>query len=262
MRDIFLVILVLASAGVAVRKPVYGMLLFVAFGIINPQGFTWGFGRSFPIAMIMAGATVFGYLVSPEPKRFPKQREVWMLLGVWFFFVVSTVVAYVPYMGGTSDDALAQLITVSKILVMVYLSMSILNTKERVQLLLKVVALSIGLLAVKGGLFGIVSGGSEIVWGPPGSFLYANNAIGLAMAMNVPLLYYLIQSESNRWLTRIMWVMLGMSIPAIVCTFSRGAWLGLAAAVGLILLKSRYKSLILMSGAASVVFVLLFIPFL
>ena len=262
MRDIFLVLLVLVSAGVAVKKPVYGMLLFVAFGIINPQGFTWGFGRTFPIAMIMAGATAFGYMASPEPKRFPKQREVWMLLAVWFLFIVSTAVAYFPYRGYTSDAALVQLIIVSKILIMVYLSMSILCTKERVQLLIKVVALSIGLLAIKGGLFGILSGGSKIVWGPPGSFLYANNAIGLAMAMNVPLLYYLIQVETNRWIYRLMWMMLGLSVPAIVCTFSRGAWLGLAAAVGLILLKSRYKALIVIGSAACLVFALLFLPFL
>ena len=262
MRDIALVILVFGSVVVAIRKPAYGMLLFVAFGIINPSSFAWGFGRSIPVAMIMAAATLAGFVVSPEPKRFPRQREVWMLLGIWFLFVVSTAFAYFPYRYWLSDTALAQLILVSKILVMVYLSMALLNTKERVQLLVKVVALSIGFFAIKGGVFGILTGGSQLVWGPEGSFLYANNAIGLALAMNVPLLYYLIQLESKPWIRWLMWIMLGMSVPAVVCTFSRGAWLGLAAAIGLILIKSKYKVLIGIGGAACVLSALLFLPFL
>ena len=200
MRDIALVILVFGSVVVAIRKPAYGMLLFVAFGIINPSSFAWGFGRSIPVAMIMAVATLAGYVVSPEPKRFPRQREVWMLLGLWFLFVVSTAFAYFPYNFYFSDTALSEFILVSKILVMVYLSMALLNTKERVQLLIKVVALSIGFFAIKGGVFGILSGGSQLVYGPEGSFLYANNSIGLALAMNVPLLYYLIQLESKPWM--------------------------------------------------------------
>ncbi len=262
MRDIALVILVLGSAVVALRKPAYGMLLFVAFGIINPQGFTWGFGRTFPIAMIMAVATLVGWFISPEPKRFPHQREVWMLLGLWLFFVVSTAFAYIPYREWISDAALAQLIYISKIFLMIFLSMSLLGTKERMQLLMKVVALSIGILSVKGGLFGILTGGSQIVWGPPGSFLYANNAIGLAMAMNVPFLYYLSQIESNAWICWVMRGMLVMSIPAIICTFSRGAWLGLFAAIGLILIKSKHKFLIGVGGVACVLALLLFLPLL
>ena len=262
MRDILLVILVLGSAAVAFKKPVYGMVLFVVFGIINPQGFTWGFGRSFPIAMIMAMATAVGYMVSPEQKQFPRQREVVMLLGLWFLFTVSTAVAYVPHRGWQSEAALSQLIYVSKIFIMIFLSMSILYSDERVKLLMKAVALSIGVLAAKGGIFAILTAGGELVWGPPNSFLHANNAIGLAMAMNVPLLYYLIQLETKPWLRKIMWIMLGLSVPAIVCTFSRGAWLGLVAAVGLILLKSKYKVFVGIGGAACVLSLLLVLPFM
>lgn len=262
MRDIALVILVFGSVVVAIRKPAYGMLLFVAFGILNPSSFTWGFGRSIPVAMIMAVATLAGYVVSPEPRRFPQQREVWMLLGLWFFFVVSTVFAYFPHRGWVSDAAVTQLIDVSKIFAMVYLSMALLNKVELVQLLMKVVALSIGFFAMKGGIWGILIGGSQIVYGPESSFLFSNNAIGLAMAMNVPLLYYLIQLESKLWVRWLMWGMLVLSIPAVVCTFSRGAWIGLAAAFGLILMKSKHKILIGLGGAACVLPVLLVLPFL
>ncbi len=259
MRDVALVILVLSAAMVAFRKPVYGMLIFVAFGIVNPQSFTWGFGRTFPLAQITALATIAGYFLSSEPKRFPNQRETWMLLGLWLFYCISTADAIFPDRGWISKEALDRLKYVSKILLMIGLSMSILYTKERIQLLMKVIALCIGLFALKGGLWSLLTGFQYIVWGPPGTFLHANNSIGLAMAMNVPLLFYLIKVESNTWIRRIMWAMLIFSVPAILGTFSRGAWLGLAAATGLILLKSQYKILIAMAG---LIFVLLFLPLL
>ena len=259
MRDIALVLIVLAGAAVALRKPVYGMLIFVAFGIINPQSFTWGFGRSFPLAQITAIATIVGYFISPEQKRFPRQREVWMLFGVWIFFAISTADAVIPDRGWVSNLAWNRFIYVSKILMMIVLSLSILYTKERIQLLMKVISLSIGLFAAKGGAWSILTGFSELVYGPAKTFLHANNSIGLAMAMNVPLLFYLIKVESNPWLRRVMWIMMVLSYPAVLGTFSRGAWLGLAAATGLILLKSKYKFLI---GTAGLAFVVLIFPLL
>ncbi len=259
MRDVALVILVLAGAVVAFRRPVYGMLIFVGFGIVNPQAFTWGFGQTFPLAQITALATIAGYVLSNEPKRFPHQRETWMLLALWLFYCISTADAVFPDRGWISTEALARFKYVSKILLMIGLSMSILYTKERIQLLMKVIALCIGLFALKGGLWSLATGFQFIVWGPPRTFLHANNSIGLAMAMNVPLLFYLIKVESNVWLRRIMWAMLVLSVPAILGTFSRGAWLGLTAATGLILLKSKYKILI---GMAGLIFILLFLPLL
>lgn len=259
MRDIALVMMVFAGAVVAFRKPVYGMLIFIAFGIVNPQAFTWGFGKTFPLAQITAIATISGYLLSTDVKRFPRQRETWMLIGIWIFFAISTIDAIIPDRGWISELAAKRFIYVTKILFMIGLSMSLLYTKERIQLLMKVIALCIGLFAIKGGLFSIATGFTGIVWGPPRTFLHANNSIGLAMAMNVPLLFYLSKLETNTWIRRLMFVMLVFSFPAVLGTFSRGAWLGLTAATGLIILKSKYKVLI---GMASLVFILVFLPML
>ena len=259
MRDVILVLIVLVAAVVAFRKPVYGMFIFVAFGIINPQSFTWGFGKTFPLAQITAIATISGYLLSSEPKRFPKQRETWMLLGLWLLYCISTIDAIFPHRGWVSDLAFDRFKYVSKILLMIGLSMSLLYTKERIQLLMKVIALCIGFFAVKGGIWAIATGFTGIVWGPPRTFLYANNSIGLAMAMNIPLLFYLIKVETNPWIRRLMWVMLGFSYPAILGTFSRGAWLGTIAATMLILMKSKYKIVIVMAGLIGI---MLFLPVL
>jgi probable O-glycosylation ligase (exosortase A-associated) len=108
-----------------------------------------------------------------------------------------------------------------------------------------VIALSLGVYAVKNGIFAIVSGGSYNVHGPDPSFLATNNAIGLAFVMNLPLLTYLLKMETHLWLRRVMKVMIFLTYPAVICTYSRGAWLGLASVTAVMALKSRRKFLLI-----------------
>jgi len=54
----------------------------------------------------------------------------------------------------------------------------------------------------------------------------------LALVMNIPLLYYLLKTETITWLRWLIKAMLLFSFPAVVCTYSRGAWLGLAMVTG------------------------------
>jgi len=95
--------------------------------------------------------------------------------------------------------------------------------------------------------------------GPERSFLEANNAIGLALAMNVPLLFFQARLERNVWIKRLMWAMAALSYPAVIATFSRGAWLGLAAGTAMIvsMLPFRWK---IVATVAVVVIALIAIP--
>jgi probable O-glycosylation ligase (exosortase A-associated) len=115
-----------------------------------------------------------------------------------------------------------------KIVLMVLLSTLIIDSERRLHLLMKVIAISLGLYAAKAGLFFIRTAGRGFVEGPEGSFLQANNSIGVALAMNVVFLVYLARLERRPWLVWLMRVMAILSYPAVLGTESRGAWLGLA----------------------------------
>jgi probable O-glycosylation ligase (exosortase A-associated) len=235
LRDLLLIAIVCLCSLAALRRPVVGILAFVGLSLLNPNSFTWGMGRTFPFAQLTAMGTLVGYLFWSEPKRFPKQPEFKLLLALWGMFGVSTFLAIDP------EAAYQRFINVTKILLMVFLSMSLINTEERLQMLLRVIALSLGIYGLKAGFFAVLTGGNQMVWGPEHSFLEANNAIGLALDMNVPFLFYLAKNEPRRWLRRLMWAMLVFSYPAVICTFSRGAWLGLALASGMLIFKSKYR---------------------
>jgi probable O-glycosylation ligase (exosortase A-associated) len=105
------------------------------------------------------------------------------------------------------------------------------------------VSLGLGLYALKLGFFVLISGGVMAVVGPQGTYFEANNAIGMALAMNVPLLFYLSKLEPKVWLRWTFRAMVVLSYPAVVGTFARGDWLGLAVMTGMMGVKSKNKML-------------------
>ncbi|HMF52146.1 MAG TPA: putative O-glycosylation ligase, exosortase A system-associated, partial [Candidatus Saccharimonadales bacterium] len=253
MRDIALVAAVLAAALVGFRRPAFGMLTFAFLGFLNPQSFTWGFGRTFPLSQVVAISTILGTFLSSERKRLPNQRETWLLVLLWGMFALSSFFAFYP------DEAFARLIAISKILLMIVIGMVILNSEERLHSLIRVIGYSLGFYGLKGGVFAVMSGGGFMVFGPEESFLEANNSIGLALAMNIPILLYLLKTEQNKWLRRILKAMLGFSYPAIVCTYSRGAWIGMVVVTLLSVLKSKRKfTMVASSAIVGVILVMVF----
>jgi probable O-glycosylation ligase (exosortase A-associated) len=220
------------------------MLAFVCVAFLNPQSFTWGIGRTFPVAMLPAVGTLVGYAMWAEPKKLPFHRESMLLLAFWVMFGISTIFALYP------ARAVVKLEEFSKVLLMIFLSTSILNTKERLHWLMRVIGLSLGIYALKGGFFVIVSGGEHRVFGPEHTFLAGANPLGMALAMNVPILVYLLRTETIPWFRRLVMMMLGFSYPTVICTYSRGAWLALAAVTAFYIWRSRRRLQIIILGAA------------
>ncbi len=254
MRDLLFIAVVVISSLIALRRPVFGILTFICLGFLNPQSMTWTIGRNFRFAQITGISTIVGYLFWQEPKRFPRQRESLLLLALWGMFGVSTLFAIFP------ENALEFLIHVSKILLVAILCTSLINNEHRLHWLLRVISLSIGFYGLKGGVFFLITGGNYMVWGPEGSFLFANNSIGLAFAMNVPLLFYLSKVETHKWLRWIMRTMLVFSYPATIGTFSRGAWLGLAVGTALMVIKGKYRFILVPMIAILAIFSLPYLP--
>jgi putative inorganic carbon (hco3(-)) transporter len=233
VRDFLVIGIVILCGLIAIRRPVFGILSYIGLGILSPHSMAWTIGKTFPFAQVIGFGTILGYLLWSEPKRLPIQRESVLLIALWAMFCFSTIFAAFP------DRAFDRLIYVSKVVLMVFLCTSIINTEQRLLWLARVISLSMGFYGLKGGVFSVATAGKYLVWGPEQSYLFANNSIGLALAMNIPLLFYLAKMEENTWLRRVMRLMLIFSYPAIICTFSRGAWVGMTVATILILFRSR-----------------------
>ena len=202
---------------------------------MNPHRLCWGFAVNFPFAMIIALVTLVALLISREEKRIPWTRESIVLLLFIFWMCVTTIFAV------HAELARGELVKVLKIELMTYVTLMLMTNRARIDLLLWVIALSLGFYGVKGGIFTLTTGGGYHVAGPYRSFIGGNNEIGLALIMTIPLIRYLHLQAKNNWIRLGLMAAIGLSVVAILGTQSRGALLGLVAMVVMLLWKTRRR---------------------
>lgn len=242
MRDILVMAIVLGSVPLCLLNPFYGVLMWYWIAYFNPHRFTWAYAYNFPIAAAIAIPTLLGALFAPKSFRPFQKRETLLLVLLWIWTVVTFVHANnVPFLAGHTGDAKFQLVRFSKILLLTFVMLLLVTTRQRLKTVLYVTTFSFGLLALKSTIFGIRTLGESRVWGPPDSFLTDNNAFALALNMSVPLFYYMARVEENRWLRRALHLFFFCSILSVILTYSRGGLLGLGVVLAAITLKARWK---------------------
>jgi probable O-glycosylation ligase (exosortase A-associated) len=254
MRDLFVTTVVFASLPLILWRPWLGMIMWTWLAFMNPHRLTWGFAFDMPFAYMVALTTLFGMLMSREPKLIPWTRETVVLLVFIAWMALTTVFAAYP------ELAWQQLLKVVKIQLMIFVLMMLMTERVRIHALVWTIALSIGFYGIKGGIFTVVHGGAYHVRGPLQTFIGGDNEIGLALIMTIPLMRYL-HLHTQHWVLR--WGMVPammLSALATVGTQSRGALVGLVAMAVFLWLKGRKKFLTLLLVGLAVVPILFVMP--
>ena len=261
MRDFLLLAVILGSVPVCFVNPYFGVLMWYWVTYFNPHRFTWGIAYNFPVALVVAAPTILGTVFARKSFRPLAVREGVLLLMLWIWFAITYLRARgVPLFAGNMADAAYEMDHMNKILLFTFVMTMLVISKERLRGVLLVTAGSLGLLAVKGAIFGIRTAGETRVWGPPDSFLSDNNAFGLALNMCLPLLFFLARQEQRRWLRIALYVTFGCSILAVLLTYSRGGLLGLAVVLTAIMLKTKHKFVAIALAGIALFFVFSYAP--
>lgn len=239
MRDLLVTLLIIGSVPAIFFQPYVGVLVWSWIGYMNPHRLSWGFATDFPFSLIVALATLVALLFSREPKRIPWTRETIVLLLFVLWMLVTTFFALHQELAWLEMDKVA------KIQLMTFVTMMLMYTQHRLNMLVWVIVLSLGFFGVKGGIFTILSGGGDRVMGPPGTFIGGNNEIGLALLMTIPLMRYLQLQVAKRWQWWLLTATMFCTVVAVLGTNSRGALVGLVAMSVFLFFKSRKKALVL-----------------
>lgn len=237
MRDILVTALVFGAIPFILMRPHIGILVWSWLGYMSPHRLTWGFAYAMPFAQIVAIAVLISAFINKKDLKFYWYREQTVLLLFSFWMQISTFFALHP------EFAWEQWNKVWKIQLMTFFTIFLINDKKKLHMLIWVIALSLGFYGVKGGIFTIQTGGGGRVWGPAGSFIAGNNELGLALVMTVPLMFYLYLTLKKQWLKVGMFGAIALTCLAILGTQSRGAFLGIAAMLAYLVLKSQKKFL-------------------
>ncbi len=235
LRDLFVFAMVFGFLPQVFSKPHVGILLWSWLSYMNPHRISWGLAMNFPFAQVVAISTMLGMLFSKEPKRIPLTglTVLWLFFIAWMCF--TTIFAMFP------DDAYIQLIKVLKIQLVTFFTIMLMGSKERLNMLIWVIVLSLGYYGLKGGIFTLKSGGNFHVWGPPGTFIEDNNGLALALAIVLPLMNYLRIISQNRWVRLALLISMLLTSISIVGSQSRAAFISGLSVAAFLWLKTKNK---------------------
>ena len=235
MRDIIILSIVFAAGVAALRKPWIGIMLWTWLSIMNPHRYTWGIAFDAPLAAFAAGTVAVGFLFSRE-KIWPLREAASVLL---VFLMVWMTLSWLGGLDPARDYS--EWKKVMKIDAMIIVALAVLHSKQHILALLWVSAGSLALLGAKGGLFTLMTGGDYRVWGPPDSFIDDNNGFALALIMTIPLLRFLqlqLTDKRGRFVMTLLMLLCGV---AAIGTYSRGAFLAIAAMMVALWWRSKTK---------------------
>jgi probable O-glycosylation ligase (exosortase A-associated) len=253
MRDLVVVLGLAGLLPMALAQPWIGLLGYTLIGFWNPHKFTW-YLKDLRIAFVVGLATLIGLAVTRDRKGVAWSRELVLMIMLAVYFVITSFFAWVP------EAARAQGSVVYRIYFMTFVMGMLIFGEKKIRGMLWVIMIGIGLFGVKGGIFSLLTGGQYHVVGPETTFLEANTSLGLAFNMTLPLLVYAAQEQTIKWRKYGLYAAAILTVIATIFTYSRGAWIGLAATGPLVLLRMKRGWLIAVAMAPIALGALALIP--
>jgi putative inorganic carbon (hco3(-)) transporter len=237
MRDIIVSLLILGALPTCFRKPFVGLLLFSLLAYMRIQDLTWGFAREIRWSFYVAIITFAGFFASTKERDFMKSdlRTAIMLV------MVGLVGLSILYNRGPDPDDFPGFMEYGKIVVIALFTTGMVKTRERLRMILWVIALSFAFYGFKSGLAGILSGGSLVITRGPGGMMKDNNDYALALGMGIPLLWMIAHSEKRDILRRSLLVCVPLTMITIVLTHSRGGFLAMSVGILVMVWRSRNR---------------------
>jgi putative inorganic carbon (hco3(-)) transporter len=244
IRDLVITAIVFGSLPFILRKPHIGIIMWVWVSVMNPHRLTWGFAYLYPFAAIIAAVTLVSVLINGKERRLPPLNSLTLALFMFIAWTgVTSIFAFHP------GEAYVKWAELMKTMLMAFLIPVVFHRKEHLRVLIWMTALSVAYYGLKGGVWVLLTGGGNRVWGPASSYIEDNNALAVAVLMVIPLLRYLqLTSPVKRVRYGLTALMLLCAVGAIG-SHSRGAFLALVVALVFFFWKTKRKAQVLLVGA-------------
>ncbi|PKM12938.1 MAG: putative O-glycosylation ligase, exosortase A system-associated [Gammaproteobacteria bacterium HGW-Gammaproteobacteria-3] len=237
MRDIVVLLFVTGCIVAALKKPWWGVLSLAIFSYLNPHAYAWGFVRGLPLFQVLFFVVAIRTLSAQDKQAIPKDWRVVFFVLLWLYFIFTTTQAYLP------DAAWQKFWFVTKIYIPFFFTLVLINTREKLYYLIVTIGASIGIVAVKGGIFALLTGFAHRVYGPPATQFEENNAFAVAVLIAVPLLLVWQKQALNPLIKKGVALAIPLIYAASLSSWSRGALLTMTALTLMLIWHSKHKLL-------------------
>ena len=237
MRDVIVSLIIVGLLPACYRRPFVGLAVFSWLAYMRVQDLTWGFARDIRWSYYVAIVMFAGFMMSKERRRFfvPDPR-CWIMLTLAALIGIGVLFSVDP-----SLYQFNRYLEFVKIVGIALFTTAVVTTRERLRVMVWIIALSLGFYGVKSGLWGLVNLGRVQILRGPGGMLADNNDLSMALAMAVPMLFHLGWTERNPALRRAFWFCLPLTIVTIGLTHSRGGFLSVSVAIAALVWRSRNR---------------------
>jgi putative inorganic carbon (HCO3(-)) transporter len=237
MRDLIVIVFTVGCAFYGFIRPWMGVLALAVFAYLNPHRYAWGFSLNMPVYFIVFIATIAGIILNGEDRQpFPWTRETKLFVILLAWFTLTTF--WEPDFPGAARE---QWVKVMKIYIGIFPTFWMINSREKLRWLIIVIALSFGVIGLKGGIFAFASGFSYRVYGPNNTFYGGNNEIALALNMVLPLIILSAKETESTNAKIFFYVIFIFSICSIISSWSRGGLLTLCVVLSAMVILSKKK---------------------
>ena len=256
MRDAVFALMVLCMLPLAIARPFNGYLLWGWTGLLVPTAYFYGFMTSARVNLMFAVLTLVLIVLGRVRWRdYQLNRVTWLYL-LW---ALHATLAFLFAYGGNPYNAPYYEFLIKGLLFALVMPFFV---RDRLQFhaMFIVIALGLGIHGVLNGLKTVASAGGHNMLGPAGTMLGDRNHLSTALALVLPVLFYLQTYSVNR-LIRLGF--LGAFCVVVLAILGGGSRAGFIAVsvVGLwLVLTTRRKGLALALVVAAVVGFLAFAP--
>jgi len=216
-----------------------GLFFFTLFLYLRPNDLFHNFFGDFPLVRIIAVATILIYVAAKVSKG--ERLTTWPLELKMLGLIFLLGLAFIPVAASQSMSINMLIDTLLKVATIFVLMINLLDTRERIYLMMKLVVVCGTIIAigtVKGYITGEISRevdamGNRLTGFVGGLF---GNANDFAMAMDLLLPFAVVLALKARGLQRAFYLFCAAALLfSVMMSFSRGGFLGLVA-MGLVLL--------------------------
>ena len=264
IKGVLLFIALICSVPLCFVSPFYGIIAWQVIAFLNPQSslFYWPPVAAFPWAEAIAIPTIIGlFLFSRRWLHRLSSRECVLLLLLWTWFAITSVISTrSSAFAHHADMTWYRLGFVSKILLMTFVIVAVVNNFERLRIMIIAIAGCFGYFVAKGVIFIGMTGGVFRIYGPPHSMIADNNDFGLALNMTLPIFFLLARTEEKRWVRWLCGFLFVGAIPVVFFTYSRGAMVGLVVTSVLMILQLRQRWILIPIAALAMFLALRYAP--
>ncbi|MBC7404205.1 MAG: putative O-glycosylation ligase, exosortase A system-associated [Cytophaga sp.] len=240
MRDIFLLAVLPFLIYAIFQSPFIGLGLWIWTALFNPNGWVYGIATSIRYNLLFAALTICVYLLSKQKSKLQLGPIGVLVISFLIWTCFSTMAGMAP--PEIAWDIWTRLAKTIALFVFIIL---IMDKKLHIDFFLWCLIFSVGFYAAVEGLKYIASGGGHHIEGMAGHVLGDRNELSIAMAMLLPICFYLLGEFGQKsWILKFGFIgLIVLLVTAIIGTNSRGGMVALAAVGGYLFIKSKRKLL-------------------